>query len=155
MIGDQELPSIIERVRETFCQAMDDDLNTPVALAGFQMLRGDVNKLVGQGLSTRARHEARAVFRELGSVLGIFQLGKWRFHHKIELAAALTMSASLHADLQVGSSLTDDEIERKVSERNEARKQKDFKKADEIRQFLKSQGIIIEDKPDGTSRWKR
>jgi cysteinyl-tRNA synthetase len=41
-------------------------------------------------------------------------------------------------------------------ERNEARKQKNFKKADEIRQFLKeSHGITIEDKPDGTSRWYR
>ncbi|HZC82088.1 MAG TPA: hypothetical protein VE222_10340, partial [Nitrospiraceae bacterium] len=46
-------------------------------------------------------------------------------------------------------------IQRMVDERNEARKQKDFKKADEIRQFLASHGIVIEDKPDGTSRWKR
>ena len=51
--------------------------------------------------------------------------------------------------------LTDSEIDGKVSERNEARKQKDFKKADEIRQSLASHGIVIEDKPDGTSRWKR
>ena len=51
--------------------------------------------------------------------------------------------------------LTDEEIEGKRIERNEARKQKDFKKADEIRQFLASHGIVIEDKPDGTSRWKR
>ena len=53
------------------------------------------------------------------------------------------------------SALTDEEIEEKLVERNEARKQKDFKKADEIRQFLASHGIVIEDKPDGTSRWKR
>jgi cysteinyl-tRNA synthetase len=51
--------------------------------------------------------------------------------------------------------MTDVAIEAKVAERNEARKQKDFKKADEIRQFLASHGIVIEDKPDGTSRWKR
>jgi cysteinyl-tRNA synthetase len=43
----------------------------------------------------------------------------------------------------------------KVAERNEARRQKNFKKADEIRQLLAADGIIIEDKPDGTSRWKR
>jgi cysteinyl-tRNA synthetase len=46
-------------------------------------------------------------------------------------------------------------IEAKVEERNEARRQKDFKKADEIRKYLADHGIIIEDKPDGTSRWKR
>jgi cysteinyl-tRNA synthetase len=51
--------------------------------------------------------------------------------------------------------LTDEEIEGKLIERDEARKQKDFKKADEIRQFLASHGVVIEDKPDGTSRWKR
>jgi len=51
--------------------------------------------------------------------------------------------------------LTDEVIEGKLVERNEARKQKDFKKADEIRQSLASHGIVIEDKPDGTSRWKR
>jgi cysteinyl-tRNA synthetase len=51
--------------------------------------------------------------------------------------------------------LDEKEIEEKVTERNEARKQKDFKKADEIRQFLASHDIVIEDKPDGTSRWKR
>lgn len=53
------------------------------------------------------------------------------------------------------SSLINEEIEGKLVERNEARKQKDFKRADEIRQFLASHGIVIEDKPDGTSRWKR
>jgi cysteinyl-tRNA synthetase len=46
-------------------------------------------------------------------------------------------------------------IEAKLSERNEARKRKDFAKADEIRKSLAAKGIIIEDKPDGTSRWKR
>jgi cysteinyl-tRNA synthetase len=51
--------------------------------------------------------------------------------------------------------MADVEIEKSLQERNEARKQKDFKKADQIRQFLASHGIVIEDKPDGTSRWKR
>src|SRR4030095_1418549 len=42
--GDTELEEVIERARAMFCQAMDDDLNTPVALAVIQKLRGDVNK---------------------------------------------------------------------------------------------------------------
>jgi cysteinyl-tRNA synthetase len=49
----------------------------------------------------------------------------------------------------------DEIIQQKIDERNEARKRKDFAKADEIRKSLAAQGIIIEDKPDGTSRWKR
>jgi len=51
--------------------------------------------------------------------------------------------------------MSGEEIEAKLSERIEAKKQKDFKRADAIRAGLASQGIIIEDKPDGTSRWKR
>jgi cysteinyl-tRNA synthetase len=51
--------------------------------------------------------------------------------------------------------MTDAEIDARLAERNDARKQKDFTKADEIRQSLAAHGIVIEDKPDGTSRWKR
>ncbi|MFO0778968.1 MAG: cysteine--tRNA ligase [Nitrospira sp.] len=51
--------------------------------------------------------------------------------------------------------LADVEIERLLEERNNARRSKDFRRADEIRKSLAEHGIIIEDKPDGTSRWKR
>ena len=131
----------IERTRSAFEQAMDDDFNTPAAVAELQGFRSAVNKLLEAGLSTEARGQARQLFRSLGSVMGLFQLGKWQF--KVDLS-----------DIGV-SGLDEKEIEEKVKERNEARKQKDFKKADEIRQFLASRGIVIEDKPDGTSRWKR
>jgi cysteinyl-tRNA synthetase len=67
---------------------------------------------------------------------------------KIELSEEQTERSAVLA-------LTNEEIEGKRFERDEARKQKDFKKADEIRQFLEAHGIVIEDKPDGTSRWKR
>ena len=76
----------------------------------------------------------------LGGVLGLFQLDLWEY------------------GMNLGSEqyqISGEEIDSKLVERNEARKQKNFKKADEIRQFLASHGIVIEDKPDGTSRWKR
>ena len=136
-----KLTTAIERTRSAFEQAMDDDFNTPSAVAELQGFRSAVNKLLEAGLSTEAREQARQLFRSLGSVMGLFQLGKWQF--KVDLS-----------DMGV-SGLDEKEIEEKVKERNEARKQKDFKKADEIRQFLASRGIVIEDKPDGTSRWKR
>jgi cysteinyl-tRNA synthetase len=82
-------------------------------------------------------------------VLGLFQLDNWQFNLAITPpSGSLSISGS-------ASSLINEEIEGKLLERNEARKQKDFKKADEIRQSLASHGIVIEDKPDGTSRWKR
>ena len=138
---NDKLTTAIERTRSAFEQAMDDDFNTPVAVAELQGFRSAVNKLLETGLSTKAKEQARQLFRFLGSVTGLFQLENWRFN--VDLS-----------DIGV-IGLGEKEIEERVRERNEARKQKDFKKADEIRQFLASHGIVIEDKPDGTSRWKR
>jgi cysteinyl-tRNA synthetase len=138
---NEKLTTLIQHVRVAFGKAMDDDFNTPAAIAELQGFRSEVNKLLGTGLSIQARQKARELFRFLGSVPGLFQLEKWQFN--VDLS-------------EIGvRSLTDEDIESKIRERNEARQRKDFKKADEIRQFLTSHGIIIEDKPDGTSRWKR
>jgi cysteinyl-tRNA synthetase len=151
--ADKGLMEVIERCRVAFRAAMDDDLNTSVAIAELQRMKSDVNKLLGQGLSTEARKIAKEEFRSLGNVLGLFQLDKWQFG-LIRMDSERRPSAG-NAIGFASTSLSDAEINRKVDERVEAKKTKDFKKADEIRQFLASHGILIEDKPDGTSRWKR
>jgi cysteinyl-tRNA synthetase len=162
---DGELLQTIERCRSAFRGAMDDDFNTPMAIAALQRLRSDVNKLVDQGLSTDARKIAREEFRSLGNLLGLFDLDRWKFAEPLPPGKFVTANqetgqryrpsaSSASAPVQMDS-ISDEEIDRKVTERNEARRQEDFKKADEIRQFLASHGIIVEDKPDGTSRWKR
>jgi cysteinyl-tRNA synthetase len=138
--GDKNLSSCVDRSRESFRKAMDDDFNTSVAIAELQRLKSDVNKLLSQGLSTEARRIASNEFRFLGDTLGLFQLDERDYTLKAD-------SGSYN--------ISGEDIDLKIAERNEARKQKDFKKADEIRQFLASHGIVIEDKPDGTSRWKR
>ena len=122
---------------------MDDDFNTPVAVAELQGFRSEVNKLLETGLSTKAqRAGSPSISFVLVPLLGLFQLENWRFN--VDLS-----------DIGV-IGLGEKEIEERAKiERNEARKQKDFKRADEIRQFLAAHGIVIEDKPDGTSRWKR
>jgi cysteinyl-tRNA synthetase len=162
--ADKGLMEAIKRCRGVFCEAMDDDFNTPVAIAELQRLKGDVNKLLTQGLSTEARKIARAEFRLLGNCLGLFQLDRWEFNYSQKIVReAVGASAGKSIVIGIGeavmvpkeSQMTDAEIDAKLVERNEARKQKNFKKADEIRQFLASHGIVIEDKPDGTSRWKR
>jgi len=137
---DEELPSVVDRTRESFRKAMDNDLNTPAAIAELQKLRSDVNKLLQTGLATRGRQQARQAFRTMGAVLGLFQLDLWEYGVKLESGQYQLSGA---------------EIDAKLVERNEARKRKDFRKADEIRQLLAADGITIEDKPDGTSRWKR
>jgi cysteinyl-tRNA synthetase len=138
--ADKNLHPAIDKAREGFAKAMDNDLNTPVAIAELQMLRSDVNKWLGTGLSMQGRQQARQAFRALGAVLGLFQLDRWESGMRAE-AGQYQISGS--------------DIEAKLTERIEAKKNKDFKRADEIRQELKALGITIEDKPDGTSRWKR
>jgi len=144
--GESALASGIDRAQEAFRQAMDDDVNTPMAMATLQKLRSDVNKFLEQGLSPEKRELARTAFRSLGGVLGLFQLETWQFKLAPGVLSGRDGSQAV---------LADHDIESKLVERNEARKQKDFKKADEIRHFLAARGIVIEDKPDGTSRWKR
>ncbi len=150
---DGETDMEIGFTRESFRMGMDDDLNTPVVLAEFQRLKSEVNKSLSQGLSTEARKSARDEFRSLGNVLGLFQLDKWQFG-LIRMDSERRPSAG-NAPGFASTLFSDAEVQRKVDERVEAKKTKDFKRADEIRSELKSHGIVIEDKPDGTSRWKR
>jgi cysteinyl-tRNA synthetase len=138
--AEESLLTRVDEARQAFETAMENDLNTPVALAAFQALRSDVNKLVGAGLSSQARQRGRQAFRSLGQVLGLFQLDRWEFGMKAE-AGHYQWSG--------------EDIEAKIAERIEAKKKKDFKLADAIRAELASLGITIEDRPDGTSRWKR
>jgi len=141
--ANEKLTTVIERTRFAFEQAMDDDFNTPAAVAELQGLRSEANKLLETSLSTKAREQARQTFRLLGSVMGLFQLEKWQFKKIMAESGAHVITGG------------DAEIERLIAERNEARSKKDFAKADAIRKELASQDIIIEDRPDGTTRWKR
>jgi cysteinyl-tRNA synthetase len=138
---------------------MDNDLNTPMAIAELQKLRNDVNKLFDAGLSTQSRQQARECFRSLGAVLGLFQLDRWDYRIKPPSGHLGIELKGVEATVSTGqlsvSTLSDGQIEQLIAERLDARKQKNFKKADEIRKTLESHGIIVEDKPDGTSRWKR
>ncbi|HET7853938.1 MAG TPA: DALR domain-containing protein, partial [Candidatus Methylomirabilis sp.] len=138
-----------------FRQAMGDDFSTPGAIAQFQLLRGELNRLIDAGLSRRSREQAREHFRSFGQVLGLFQSSwrEWEFSQIIVVpSGALGLTGE---SAQVLTTLTDEEIEQKLAQRNEARRRKDFETADRIREELTSFGISIEDRPDGSSRWKR
>jgi cysteinyl-tRNA synthetase len=161
---DEEARTIIDRARLAYQQKLDDDLNTPMALAVLQNMKTNVNIRL-ERWSNESRKQTRAAFREFGAVLGLFQLEpeQWQFNplqisvHEVVVAtdsASVSIQESAKA-VGKASILTDTEIESQLAERLDARRKKDFAKADEIRKSLAAQGIIIEDKPDGTSRWKR
>jgi cysteinyl-tRNA synthetase len=152
---DKELSEAVDRCQAAFKSAMDDDFNTPMAFATLQALRTDVNKLLAVGLTTEGRETARQAFRSFGAVLGLFQVTRWDFNVIVIPGTAQLALKTFPPTVTVTEHLTEAEIDGRVAERVEAKKRKDFKRADEIRAELKSLGITLEDKPDGTTRWKR
>ena len=114
-----------------FIHSMNDDLNTPEALSTLFGLA----KLINSSQDTQDQSMYASTMRELGKVLGL-------------------LNDSSEAFLQYGAKLTDEEISKKIDERNQARDNKDFQKADQIRDELAAQGILLDDSSDGTS-WKK
>jgi cysteinyl-tRNA synthetase len=114
-----------------FIDSMNDDLNTPEALSILFGLAKSINS--SQDVQDQSLYAS--TMRELGKVLGL-------------------LNDSSEAFLQYGSNLTDEEINQKIEERNLARDNKDFLKADQIRDELSAQGILLDDAIDGTS-WKK
>jgi cysteinyl-tRNA synthetase len=132
------------RWREQFAAAMDDDFNTPKALAVLQGLAREINEARSGAGNTCLERAAglAAVFKELAEVLGICRLDpeQWFRLPAPEFAQ--------HAP-------DDAAIERAIEARLAARKAKDFKEADRIRDELAAAGVILEDKPGGVTVWRR
>jgi cysteinyl-tRNA synthetase len=151
--GDKLVGDAVERFKLGFHQAMDDDLNTPLALAEFQRLRAELNRAGETGLSKTTASEARETYRAVGHVLGLFDVPtrEWQFSK----SGSAAFTGLVETKQEAAPSIAANEIEQLLAERGEARKKKDFRRADAIRQSLLQQGITIEDRPDGTSRWKR
>lgn len=149
--ADNEIHTHVSELAAAFERAMDDDFNTPAALAALQIFRGEVNRLFTAGLSALAAQEILAVFRKYGGVLGLFevQFKEWEFKETKDRTVRLN---GLEAKAHIGNVSV---LEQRIAERNEARAKKDFAKADAIREELESQGIILEDRADGTTRWKQ
>ena len=118
--------------RTRFCDAMDDDLNTADAIGVIFDLTRFINKTVLTSAPAKnAVEEAIKIFDELTGILGIVY------------------------DDNSGSDNGDDEkIEALIAERTAARKEKNWAKADEIRNTLTEMGIVLEDTPQGV-KWHR
>ena len=125
---DEKLKVELEKCREKFCAAMDDDLNTADAIAAIFDIVYLANTSITSASGACAIDSTLSLIRELGAVLGLF--------------------------IKESKNSLDDEVEELIKQRNEARKNKDWATADAIRDKLKDMNIILKDTPDGV-KWSR
>jgi cysteinyl-tRNA synthetase len=121
-----------------FRDAMDDDFNTPEALAVLFDLAREINRLKESDVAAAAA--LAGVLRELGGVLGILQDDPEEY-----------LRSGVPAE---EGGLTDEVIEAMIQARIDARTAKNWAEADRIRDELQAAGIILEDGPQGTT-WRR
>uniref|UniRef100_UPI0026E1081A cysteine--tRNA ligase n=1 Tax=Cloacibacillus evryensis TaxID=508460 RepID=UPI0026E1081A len=129
--ADEALRAAVKGSEEGFTAAMDDDFNTAGAVGCiFEMVRAvNVHLTEHQEIDKEALTEAKAFFEKTDNILGY-----------------------LYEEKEAGDE--ESEIDALVAERTEARKAKNFKRSDEIRDLLAAKGVVIEDTPQGP-RWKR
>jgi cysteinyl-tRNA synthetase len=129
----EEIGELIERTRNNFEDAMDDDLDISKALAAVFNLVKEVNILVDEGkLDQEGAEQVKDLIMDFDKVLGVFDDFWERREKKLSI-----------------------EVKEWIKKRERARKNKDWKTADAIREMLlQEKGVILEDTPEGV-KWKR
>jgi cysteinyl-tRNA synthetase len=138
---------------EKFHAAMDDDFNTPEALAVLAGSARELNIAKSAGDSARTAAAARSLLA-MGKVLGILQQSPEAYLKRGSGTASLLEGAD-NGPGSGSAALTDAEIEGLIAERRAARAAKNFSESDRIRDRLSAAGVVLEDKPGGASQWRR
>ncbi len=127
---EKKLRGKLKIAKKNFVKEIDDDFNTPHALAILFDLAKDINifSSKNKAINSKLQKEVVSTFKELGSIFNILQR-------------------------KISKKKLPKKIEKLIKERKEARKKKDWKRADAIRVQLRKMGIILEDTPEGT-KWK-
>jgi cysteinyl-tRNA synthetase len=115
-------------------EALEDDLNVPLAITRLYSITNDIFKTNDEAL----RASWRGALAMGGKILGLFE-------HEEEP----------HRWLQRSGKADGDPVEEQIAARVLARKERRFADADRIRDELAAEGVILEDKPDGTTEWRR
>ncbi|MBC8277295.1 MAG: class I tRNA ligase family protein [FCB group bacterium] len=114
--------------RVGFEESLEDDLNIAPALGAVFTMVKEINKIISEGkMTTSAAGKTLNFLKSVNNILGV---------------------------LDFSEPESDAEIDQLIEQRLQARKNRDFKTADEVRDKLQGMGILLEDTPDGT-RWKR
>ena len=112
--------------------ALEDDLNTPLAMVELHQLASEINRTADPD----QRASLQSALRNGGALLGLLQQPPTTW---------------LHGDTADEAAL----IEQRLAARTLARKERRFAEADRIRAELAAEAITLEDKPDGTTEWRR
>jgi cysteinyl-tRNA synthetase len=171
------VPVVATEHTARFHEVMDDDLNTPEAIAVLQRMTREINLAKDTGKERKAA-ALSAELRSLAGVLGIITLEPEQWFRLPKPSANYSLRAG-PGDVRIegnaaevspgqgdaassegravpaGAAVDDAEVQRLVDARIAARKAKDFAESDRIRDLLAAAGVIVEDKPGGKSTWRR
>ncbi|MEQ1740446.1 MAG: cysteine--tRNA ligase [Methyloglobulus sp.] len=145
--------------KKRFEEAMDDDFNTPSALSVFFEIAKEIN------ISKQANNSQKLVLmattlKYLGDLLGILQNDPEDFFKGRPGENVVIQLTGQAMEVQTGNveaifTQSEGGIEQRIQDRIAAKKSKNWALADQIRDELKQHGVILEDKPDGTTTWRR
>jgi cysteinyl-tRNA synthetase len=132
--GEKDFDDRIKQLRGEFVKAMDEDFNTPQALAALFDMSKEINRFLDEQkqVSNELLEKVSNSFSELGKALGLFQQEKTK---------------------EIGGKIADDLVQLLFDLREELRKRGDYGLSDEIRARMKKLGLVIEDTAEGP-KWK-
>ena len=134
---DSELAQAVSTFKERWVSSMCDDFNTAGAVGALFELTRSINRSLDTSGNTPALQEALREIEIFGDTLGLleYEPDEYLKDHKLAKSDA---------------EITEEEIEALINERNTARAEKNYARADEIRDELSEKGILLEDKAEGT-----
>ncbi len=133
-----------------FREVMDDDFNTPEAIAVLQNMTREINSAKAAGKTAKAA-ALGAELRSLGSVLGLAQVDPAKWARLFSAVPEVGVAGEGTPD----AVMSDEAIDQLIAARIAAREAKNWAESDRIRDELTKAGIILEDKPGGTTAWRR
>jgi cysteinyl-tRNA synthetase len=134
---DVELASNLGRFKTAWLEAMYDDFNTADAVGNLFDLVRAINRSIDSTGWSSTLSESIEELRAFGSTMGILELAPDDYLKREKLT-------------KINLEITEVEIQDLIEERNKARTEKNWKRADEIREYLSEKGILLEDSKQGT-----
>jgi cysteinyl-tRNA synthetase len=143
-LDDEKLINELDSFSDKFKEAMDDDFNTAAAIGHLYSLTRSLNTVIDAAKKNKGKmshliaKKAKKAFNQAGKVFGLFQMDPSKYFDTMKKEGLASSGDS------------EEEIEGLVAERAAAKKEKNFVRADEVRDILTEKGIILKDTPQGT-----